>query len=115
MSWMIVLVATNRWLACRSGAGAAARALGVASTVALAVVIVVSRGIFVYPSGSTFRDVLRDKVDVSKLDAIGEGERVCVRRAPWNLLWAATFHPPRRYFVKEAEEPGECDGYRPVE
>ena len=117
MSWMMVLVATNLWLACacKQGAGADARILGVVSAVALAVVIVVSRGLFVYPSGMTFADVLRDKVDAAKLDAIGDGERVCVQRAPWNLVWASTFHPPRRYVVKEAEEAVECEGYRPID
>jgi hypothetical protein len=119
MSWMLVLVAVNRWLACRDsreGVDAIwARALGLASGVALVVVAVVSRGVFVYPSGSTFADVLVDKVDARKLEGIGDGERVCVRREPWNIVWAATFHPPRRYVVKEAEEAEECAGYRPID
>jgi hypothetical protein len=116
MAWMLVLVATNRWLACLERTDPRwRRALGVVSAAALVAVVVVSRGVFVYPSGSTFADVLRDKVDAGKLDGIGDGEHVCVRREPWNLLWAATFHPPRRYVVKEAEEADECAGYRPLD
>ena len=42
-----------------------------------------------------------------------DGETVCVRQAPWNILWAATFHPPRSYAVVEAEEPAECGTARP--
>ncbi len=116
MGWMLVLVATNRWLACREGAPPwRARWLGVSSTLALVVVIVVSRGVFVYPSGSTFADLLGQKVDPRSIDGIADGERVCVRRAPLDMLWAARFHPPRRYVVKEAEEPDECRGYRPLD
>jgi hypothetical protein len=109
-----VLVAVNRWLACRDG-GAWPRAFGLVSLGAFATVLVVSRAIYVLPTGSTFTALLSEKVDAPKLAGVKDGERVCVQKAPFDMLWAAPFHPPRRYVVKEAEEPGECDGYRRLE
>jgi len=37
-----------------------------------------------------------------------------VRHAPWNFLWAAHFHAPKSYAVREAEQPAECEGARPL-
>jgi hypothetical protein len=116
MAWMIVLVTLNRWLACREGAPLRWRVwLGATSAAALVVVILVSRGVYVLPTGSTFQEVLKADVDPKALAGIADGERVCVRREPWNLLWAAPLHPPRRYVVKEAEDPEDCAGYRPID
>ena len=44
------------------------------------------------------------------LDGVKDGERVCVRKEPFNLLWAPELHPPRRYAVQEAEEASDCGG-----
>jgi hypothetical protein len=116
MSWMIVLVTVNRWLACREGTPVGWRTwLGATSGLALLVVIAVSRGVYVMPTGATFQEILATDVDPKALAGIAEGEHVCVRREPWNLLWAAPFHPPRRYVVTEAEEPEDCAGYRPID
>jgi len=117
LAWMIVLVAMNRWLAC-TGKTDASRAnvlVGTVSLAALVVVVVVTHGAYAYPSGSTFAELVGEKVDARALDRIGDGEQVCVRKAPWNLLWAPEFHAPRRYVVREAEEEGECEGARPVD
>ena len=92
MSWMIVLVATNRWLAYRSGA-AWPRVFGGVSFAAFAVVVAVSHGVYVTPFGSTFSDLVREKVDSAKVDAIRDGERVCVEKAPFNLLGPPRFIP----------------------
>ncbi len=118
MSWMIVLVAINLWLASRSGAQEADRgtlSLGLLAAAALGVVLAATRGVYAYPSGSTFAELVRDKVDARALSGIGEGERVCVQREPFDVLWAPVFHRPRRYAVQEAEEATDCRGSRRIE
>ncbi len=107
LCWMVVLVGLNLWLASRCR-GAPEPELGAPSAsgrlIALAVVIAVTRAAYVLPLGSTFATVVHAKVDAAALAGIKEGERVCVQREPWNMLWASPFHPPRRYVVVEAEE-----------
>ncbi len=116
MSWMIVLVAVNLWLACRPGArGPGARAIGVVALVAMGIVTASTRGAYLIPTGARFEDLVAAKVDARLLAGIRDGERVCVVREPWNLLWAAQFHPPKRYVVVEAERPEDCDGARLLE
>lgn len=112
MSWMIVLVAINLWLASRPGEKSAS--LGILATAALGVVLVATRGVYAYPSGSTFDKLVREKVDARALAGIGDGERVCVEREPYDVLWAPVFHRPRRYAVQEAEEDTDCRGSRAV-
>jgi hypothetical protein len=105
LGWMIVLVSLNLGLACGRDEPASWQppALGSACAAFLAVVLAVTRCGYVYPSGSTFAELTRDKVDARVIEQIGEGERVCLRREPWTFLYAAPFHPPRRYAVKESE------------
>jgi hypothetical protein len=117
MVWMLVLVAVNLWLACREHATSVPlgkTGLGVVSLAALVIVLGVTRGAYAYPSGASFAELLREKVDAKALAETRDGERICVQREPYNLLWAAPFHPPRHYAVKEAEEEGECAGARPI-
>ena len=109
MCWMLVLVGTNLWLAAR--APRRARALGgqaLAATAALAVVAFVTRGGYLYPSGESFQTLVASHVDDAALRGVRDGERICVRHAPWNLLWAAPFHAPRSYAVTEAEDSTTC-------
>jgi hypothetical protein len=118
MSWMIVLVAINLWLGSRSRAARerpsayGETALGLLAVAALGVVLVTTRGVYAYPSGSTFDELVREKVDGRTLSEIGDGERVCVRREPFDVLWAPQFHRPRKYAVQEAEEATDCRGAR---
>jgi hypothetical protein len=117
MCWMMVLVALNGWLArgAQEAAGGAvtpaARALAAVSLAALGVVVAVSEGGYVYPSGSSFRELVREQVSAPAIDRIREGAEVCVAREPWVILWAAAFHPPRHYVVHEAEQHSDCAGY----
>jgi hypothetical protein len=118
MCWMIALVALNLMLACREGAAAifpGPTALGVASALALGVVLGVTRGGYAYPSGASFAELVRDRTDAASIAAIHDGEHVCVASAPWNVLWAAPFHEPRRYVVKEAERTADCGADRPID
>lgn len=113
LCWMMVLVSLNLWL---TGGGEPrggwrAPALGVACVGFLSVVLAVTRCGYVYPSGSTFAELVRDGVDAETVRAIGEGERVCLRREPRTFLYAAPFHG-RSYRVREVEGEGECAGDR---
>jgi len=105
-----------------SGTGAAtageASAMGATALVCVAslgVVLAVTRCSYVYPSGIGFDQMVRAEVDPSVLSTVHDGSRVCVRDEPWDILWAARFHPPRRYVVKEGETSTECAGYRTVD
>jgi hypothetical protein len=116
LCWMIVLVSLNCWLAVRQGALAPyPRALGVASALALCAVLYATRFGYVYPSGVTLVKLIALEVDAKALSTIAEGESVCVQRLPFALLWAAPFHPPRHYRLKQAETPADCRGYRPID
>ena len=113
MCWMIVLVAINLELACRAGSEPPGpRAIGVVAFLAMAIVVASTRAAYVTPTGSRFEELVAKKVDARLLDGIRDGERVCVVREPWNLLWAAQFHAPKSYVVVEAERPEDCGGAR---
>ena len=114
--WMIELVSVNRWLAGRVGAGAPGpRTLGVVSALCLGAVLFSTRFTYVYPSGITLSQWIAREVNARAFSTIAEGERVCVRSAQVALLWAAPFHPPHHYRVKQAETPEDCLGYRPID
>jgi hypothetical protein len=118
MVWMLVLVLTNLCLACgteKPSAGVTPAWLGGLAALALGVVLVVTRGVYAYPSGSSFDDLVRAKVEERTIDGISKDERVCVNKEPFDVLWAPVFHPERRYVLKEAESPEDCDGIRPLE
>jgi hypothetical protein len=122
MAWMIVLVLSNLWLAARphsmEGGSTSTPKLGVLAgmaVTALAVVLVVTHGVYAYPSGSSFYELVRAKVDQRLIAGIAKGERVCVNREPFDVLWAPAFHGERSYVLKEAEEASDCKGYRPLE
>jgi len=118
MEWMIVLVLMNAWLACRpegSRTGPGPGWLAGGATLSLAVVILVTRGAYAYPAGSTYADLIRVHVDERAIAGIGKNERVCVAREPFDVLWAPLFHPERTYVLKEAESPSDCAGFRLLE
>lgn len=115
MVWMIVLVTLNLGLACRGVSMPllpGPRSLGGLAVIALAVVVASTRGAYVYPGGTTVADLVREKVDARALLGVRDGDLVCVRREPWNLLWSSYFHPPRQYRVQEAEDAADCGTVR---
>jgi hypothetical protein len=117
MAWMIVLVLLNAWLASRPEAERGAPgpvAVAAVAVCALGVVLAVTRGAYAYPSGSSFAELVRAKVDERVIAGIGNGERVCVNREPFDVLWAPVFHTERRYVLKEAESAADCEGFRPL-
>jgi hypothetical protein len=128
MVWMIVLVLCNAWLACRMEAEAPGTvrgswrksALGPAclagtAVTALVVVLVATRGVYAYPSGMTYDELVHEKVDERTVSGIDRDERVCVAREPFDVLWAPVFHPERAYVLKEAESASECGSFRLLE
>ncbi len=112
MVWMIVLTALNLWLVPREPLR---RIQGLIAVVATGVVVVVSHGGYVYASGSSFSDLVREKVDSRQIARLESGSRICVNHQPYNLLWAAPFHSRRDYVVKSVESKLECGDYRAVE
>jgi hypothetical protein len=107
MAWMITLVSINLWNATRRNSKEAL-ALGYVSSAALAIVLLVTQAGYVYPSGSTFAELVREKTDERQIAGLRENATVCLDKPPYNLLWAAAFHPPRHYLVKEAEHLQGC-------
>ena len=111
LSWMIVLVSVNLVLACEETAGSrGGLAVGAMSAVSLAVVVASTRGAYAWPGGMSVKELVAAKVEASALARVKDGDEVCVRREPFNLLWADMFHPPKRYVVREAEEARDCAG-----
>jgi hypothetical protein len=109
LSWMIVLVSINAWLACELvGEPRILHAFSWMAAGFMAVVIGVSRGDYVVPSGSSLAEILHHKIDERSLAQVRDGAKVCVDRPPYSLYYAAPFHAPQRYVVQEAEAPGEC-------
>lgn len=82
--------------------------LTTAASMALAgCVILLTRGAWIAPGGSTFPELLARKVDHTRIQATPDGATLCVASPPWNLLYAAKFHG-RNYSVREAEADGSC-------
>jgi hypothetical protein len=111
MVWMLALVG----LALATAPVERRGPVTIACVAALAAVIAATRAGYIYPSGSDFSTFLRDKVSRETVDAIEDGERACLSREPLTFLYASTFHPGRRYSVKEAEDRAECGAYRWIE
>ncbi len=109
MYWMITLVAlTLILLAQREDKAHIEPWIGVACAVAVGVVLWVTGAGYAYPSGSTFAELVHDKVDGKIVERVKEGERLCLRKDPWTFLYAAPFHRPKRYGVNETEKREEC-------
>jgi hypothetical protein len=108
MGWMIVLVSLNVWLSKK------VVWTELACAASLVAVLVVTRASYAYPSGNSFDDLVKKNVQADAIAKVHDGDRVCVRHAPWNFLWAARFHAPKSYAVREAEQPAECEGARPL-
>ncbi|MEO7332028.1 MAG: hypothetical protein ABI193_25860 [Minicystis sp.] len=119
LDWMIVLCSLNLILLCRERTPASIPLrpplFGACCALALGVVLAVTRAGYVYPSGSTFREALRDQVDPKVLEQIHEGEQICLSREPWTFLYAPTFHPEKRYSVREVESRDQCGEARFIE
>jgi hypothetical protein len=113
MYWIIVLVALDLILLARRADAAHLQPwIGVACGAALGVVLWVTGAGYAYASGSTFAELVKDKVDAAYVEGLHDGDRVCLKREPWTFLYAARFHAPRRYVVQETEKAGDCQEQR---
>jgi hypothetical protein len=119
LDWMMVLCALNLILLCRARTAAPSplrlTLFGACCAVALGVVLVVTKAGYAYPSGSSFAEVVRDKVDPAVMEQIHEGDSICLSREPWTFLYAPTFHPGKRYALREAESREQCGDARWIE
>jgi len=108
LAWMLVLVGANLALA-----GPRVRVLTALGFAASLAVVLATRGAYVVPSGYGVARLVADKVEPRLLDAVRDGDRVCFRREPWTMLYAAPFHRGRRHAVREGDGPSDCGpGYR---
>ncbi len=115
--WMLVLVLANVGLLAQLARGGGLRLeLGAAlvATGFVAVVVASTRGWHVMPQVYPFEALVRDHVDPAVLEGASEGSTICVARPPWTALYAAPFHPPRRYAVREVEAPEDCPPAGPL-
>lgn len=103
MAWMVVLVSTNL-IAYREYAFR----LGMLGAVATGIVVVVTGGAYVMPSGSDLATLRARKVDAAVVERLVRGKGSCVDAAPFTWLYAAPFQGGPRYVVREAEEGEPC-------
>jgi hypothetical protein len=72
-----------------------------------AAVALITRGEWLYPTGSTFTELLEKKVESARIVETPENGVLCAKEPPWMLLYAAKFHG-RHYKVQEADQNGLC-------
>jgi hypothetical protein len=70
-------------------------------------VLGITRGEWLLPSGSTFRELLLRHPNHARIEQTPDGEPICVNAVPRTWLYIARFHG-RRYQVIEADDDGTC-------
>jgi hypothetical protein len=110
MHWMMLLVALNLVLWGREQRWA----VGLVATAALAVVGWSTNAGYLYASGSPFEDFLAKRVEPAVIESAMPGERLCLGRQPFTVLYAPTFHPKKDYAVQEATTDADCAGARRI-
>jgi hypothetical protein len=101
--WPLSLVT----LAITLGYASAPRITTALSVLLPTLVILNTRATWIYPTGSTFSELLTNKVHFARIQETPEGGALCLAEAPRIILYAAKFHN-RRYTVHEADEDGVC-------
>jgi hypothetical protein len=102
MVWMLVLVALVVMLGARALKRHPIRAVLACAIVpvsALATTAYATGGMYFTPDPYSVHDVLRERVESSVVAAIPENGRACIAKPPLSVLYAARFHPPRRYSI----------------
>lgn len=109
--WMLTLTALVVMLGARALAdrrwARGALACAIVPIAALAFTAKATRAWYLTPDSYRFGELVAERVDGKTLAAIPEGGSRCVDAQPWSFLYAAPFHPPRRYQVVLAPE-AEC-------
>lgn len=111
--WMLILVACNAYLVLQLRESATrwinAQMLGGVAATATVVVVLVTRGMYVFPSFFTVTDLHREQVDPQIIQTLhAEKPKACFYRTPWILLYAPVFNPPNNYSIKEGATAEEC-------
>jgi hypothetical protein len=106
--WMIALVSMNLVLLAGREARGGAEAWTVVSAAMLALVVWSTGGWHLTPSRYSFRDLQRDKVDVTKVAGLEDGARLCLLADPWTFLYAAPLREGARYVVYEGAPEEVC-------
>jgi hypothetical protein len=101
--WPLSLAA----LAILFGYTRAPRVTAALSVLLPSIMILHTRGSWVYPTGSTFPELLQNKVNNAHIQQTPQDGTLCSAEAPRIFLYAAKFHQ-RRYTVQEADEDGVC-------
>ena len=65
--------------------------------------------------GATFLGHNPPVVTKAVMEQIHEGDSICLSREPWTFLYAPTFHPGKRYSLREAESREQCGEARWIE
>jgi hypothetical protein len=81
---------------------------GLVATSALAIVAWSTDAGYLYPSGSTIDELVTARVDRRTIDAARPGQRLCVARWPFTILYAPLFHARKDYAVQEAAAEADC-------
>lgn len=114
--WMLILVSCNAYLVLQLPATRwlNAQMLGSVAAVATLTVILVTRGMYVYPSFFTVEDLHQEMVDPQIIQTLhAEKGKTCFYRTPWILLYAPVFNSPNNYSIKEGATVEECGaGYQ---
>ena len=121
MYWMIVVVSLNLYLFTNMAQSLKAakiindRNIGFVYLLMFAVVTGATGTVYVRPTFYTLKTHLKTWVDPGILEKIEEGDRVCiVGKRPYTFLYAAEFHPPRKYSVKAAMSADKCNGRKVI-
>lgn len=120
--WMIILVSCNAYLVTQIRPTLPdykfvnVTTLASVAAVAMVTVILVTRGMYVYPSFYTFAKLQQHRVDSQIVKTLHtEQGKMCFDRTPWTFLYSAIFHPPLDYSIREGrDEPTveECGNYQ---
>lgn len=113
MHWMMLLVCMNLVLWTRE----AHTTIGLVALAAVSVVTWATGAVYLYPSGVTLDEFIAKHVERSIIEGATRGERLCIDRRPFDLLYASTFRavPDKRdYTIQEATTADDCKGARRV-
>ena len=121
--WMLILVSSNAYLVMKIHATMPNNqwihpaTLGSVAATAMLTVILVTRGMYVYPSFFTFKDLHQEQVDPKIINTLHTQKgQFCFHRAPWTFLYSAIFNPPLDYSIREGKEweksEKECGNYQ---
>jgi hypothetical protein len=111
--WMLVLVAFGSHFLMRLERTPAnrrpARWVAAACVASLVLVVVATRGYFLFPQGNSLANHMASRLNPALLDLVSTPPGACVLGGqPNTFLYSALFHPGVSYRLKAAFDPSEC-------